>query len=700
MTTSPLSHAVRLVVAALACGPLPSQGTRADYARCEGLRTLVDGKVARARAEPRWIDGGPRFWYRVELGPGQHEFVLVDPERGTREVVPAPPEGAPAETDGDGRDGRRRGEAGARRDGARRVTDSPDGRWSAFVRDHDLWLRDRTSTDERRLSTDGKPGDEYAAELAWSPDGKRCVAIRTQRGEEHKVRFVESSPKDQVEPKLHEIDYAKPGDPLPVQRPVLFDVEKGLPIAVDAAAFANPWSITELRWDKDGSRFTFLYNQRGHQVLRLIAVDSITGVVTTLVEEMAATFVDYAHKTFLRWLDDTNEFVWMSERDGWNHLYLCDARTGAVKRAITAGKWVVRAVEHLDGAARTVVIRTMGQHAGQDPYHVHWARVSLDGGEPTLLTDGDGTHELVFSPDRAWYLDTWSRVDLPPVVELRRSSDASLVLALERADWSALLATGWQIPERFVAKGRDGATDIWGVIWKPTTFHPARRYPVIESIYAGPHGAHVPKSFAAWREPQSLAELGFVVVKIDGMGTNWRGKAFHDVAWKNLADSGFPDRIAWLKAAATERPWMDVEHVGIYGGSAGGQSALRAVLAHGDVYDAAAADCGCHDNRMDKVWWNELWMGWPVGPHYQEQSNVTNAHLLTGKLLLTVGELDRNVDPASTMQVVSALIAAGKDFELIVFPGAGHGAGESPYGQRRRRDFFVRSLWGVEPRRE
>ena len=566
------------------------------------------------------------------------------------------------------------------------------------MRDHQLWLRDRTSADERRLSVDGSAEAAYSAELAWSPDGKRCVAMRTPQVVERRVPLIESSPKDQVQPKLHELEYAKPGDPLPVGKPALFDVETGRPIPIDEALFATPWSITELRWEKDSTRFTFLYNERGHHVLRLLAVDATSGAVSTLVDEVAATFVDYAHKTWLHWLDDTNEFVWMSERDGWNHLYLCDARTGAVKRQITKGNWMVRAVDHADDAARSLVIRTMGAHANQDPYHVHFARVSLDGGEPLFLTDGDGTHELVFSPDRAYYLDNWSRVDLPPVVELRRSSDAGLVMTLERADWSALLATGWQVPERIVAKGRDGTTDIWGVLWKPSTFHPSRRYPVIESIYAGPHGAHAPKSFAPWREPQSLAELGFIVVKLDGMGTNWRGKVFHDVAWKNLADSGFPDRIAWIRAAAAERPWMDLAHVGVYGGSAGGQSAVRALIAHGDFYSAAAADCGCHDNRMDKVWWNELWMGWPVGPHYAEQSNVTNAAKLQGKLLLTVGELDRNVDPASTFQLVNALIAADKDFEFIVFPGAGHGAGESAYGQRRRRDFFVRSLWGVEPR--
>jgi dipeptidyl aminopeptidase/acylaminoacyl peptidase len=223
---------------------------------------------------------------------------------------------------------------------------------------------------------------------------------------------------------------------------------------------------------------------------------------------------------------------------------------------------------------------------------------------------------------------------------------------------------------------------------------------VIEAIYAGPQDFHVPKAFRAYFGPQALAELDFIVVQIDGMGTNWRDKKFHDVCWKNLGDAGFPDRIAWMRAAAAQHPELDLTRVGVYGGSAGGQNALRALIAHGDFYKAAAADCGCHDNRMDKVWWNELWMGWPVGPHYVEASNVAQAHRLQGKLLLTVGEMDRNVDPASTMQVVDALIRADKDFELLIVPGSNHGAGESPYAARRRQDFFVRHLLGVEPRHE
>jgi dipeptidyl aminopeptidase/acylaminoacyl peptidase len=290
-------------------------------------------------------------------------------------------------------------------------------------------------------------------------------------------------------------------------------------------------------------------------------------------------------------------------------------------------------------------------------------------------------------------------VDLPPVTELRRSEDGRLVVELERADWSALLSAGWTVPERLVAKGRDGETDIYGLLIKPSNFDPARRYPVIEEIYAGPHGAHVPKEFNRLMRQHALAELGSIVVQMDGMGTNHRGKKFHDVCWKNLADAGFPDRIAWLQAAARTRAWMDLSRVGIYGGSAGGQNALRGLLDHGDFYHVGVADCGCHDNRMDKIWWNEAWLGWPVDEGYVRSSNVADAHKLEGKLLLIVGELDTNVDPASTMQVADALIKADKDFELLVMTSTNHGAAETPYASRRRMDFFVRHLLGVEPRR-
>jgi dipeptidyl-peptidase-4 len=733
----------------LLAGATTAQGTAADYERADQLAAKFRGLVTGTVSSPHWLGDGARFWVSVDRGREGTDYVLVETANGAKRPLFDAGALARALSEQTGRtieaallrldrldvsddlglhfalgnkgfrwttDGTLtateppaapdsgRGRRGWRQDRGlrdnvreRRGAKSPDGKFEAFIRDHDVWVRDADGV-ERRLSTNGAADDSYGSDFHWSPTSDRIVVFRTRQGETRTIHMVESSPRDQLQPKLQDLVYAKPGDVLPQRRPRLFDAVTGAEIPIDEALFPNPWGTSNLRWEEDGSRFTFVYNQRGHEVFRIVAVDAATGDAGALIDEQPGTFFDYNHKAFVWWLANTQQVLWMSERSGFNHIHLHDASSGAEIRDLTPGDLVIRAVEHVDEDGGFLIARVMGHDPAQDPYHQHFARVPLDGSGVQVLTEGNGTHSVAWSPDRTHFIDTWSRVDHPPVVELRRTADGALVAELQRADAAALEAAGWQAPERFVAKGRDGVTDIWGVIWKPTDFDATRRYPVIESIYAGPHDHHVPKSFQTFRGEMAMAELGFVLVKIDGMGTNWRSKAFHDVAWKNLGDAGFPDRIAWMRAAAEERPWMDLDRVGIYGGSAGGQNALRAVLAHGDFYDAAAADCGCHDNRMDKVWWNELWMGWPVGPHYEEQSNVTQAHRLTGDLLLTVGELDQNVDPASTMQVVDALIRADKDFELIVFPGGGHGAGGSPYGQRRRRDFFVRSLLGVEPR--
>ncbi|HEY3819209.1 MAG TPA: DPP IV N-terminal domain-containing protein [Polyangiaceae bacterium] len=575
---------------------------------------------------------------------------------------------------------------------------SPDGHRLAFVKDHNVYLRDARTRTAVALSHDGTADDSYAeGDLAWSPDSTRIVAMRTKKGDTRKVYLVESSPHDQLQPKLDSYDYLKPGDRIPVQKPHLFDVTARASIPLSDSLYPQPWSISEVRWSSDSKHFSFLYNQRGHQMLRVVSVDARSGEARAIVDEQSKTFIDYSGKLLYRRLDDTHEILWMSERDGYNHLYLYDADTGAVKNQITRGEWVVRSVESVDEKQRQIWFFAGGVRPGQDPYYLHLCRVGFDGTGFTVLTEGDGTHLVELSPDRRFFIDTWSRVDQPPVTELRRASDGKLVRELERADDRRLLETGWTMPERFVAKGRDGQTDIYGILIRPSSFDPTKTYPVIEDIYAGPTGAFVPKAFGLEEDQHALADRGFIVVQIDGMGTSYRSRAFHDVAWKNLADSGFPDRIAWMKAAAAKHPEMDLTRVGIYGGSAGGQSALRALLSHGDFYKAAVADSGCHDNRMDKIWWNEQWMGWPVDDSYVKSSNVVDAHNLTGKLLLIEGELDHNVDPSSTMQVVDALIKANKDFELLVVPGGGHGVGDSPYGRRRRADFFVRSLIESKP---
>ncbi|MEI6232201.1 MAG: DPP IV N-terminal domain-containing protein [Planctomycetota bacterium] len=577
---------------------------------------------------------------------------------------------------------------------ANRSAKSPDGKWLVVVNDGKLAVRNSETGTETILGSDGKPSDSYAADRVWwSPDSKKLLALRTEPAQEHKVYIVESSPKDQVQPKLKTLDYHKPGDKLAIPRPQLFDIAAMKSIPLDATLFSNPWSIEDMGWSGDSSRVSFVYNERGHQALRVLSIDAATGAVKAIIDERSKTFICYSGKYYCHWIGE-REIVWMSERDGWNHLWLIDAQTGAVKNQITRGEWVVQSVTKFDEAKRCIWFNAGGIRPGQDPYYTHMCRVNLDGSGLTNLTEGDGQHVLKYSSNEAFYIDTYSRIDLAPVSELRRSDTGKLVCKLEEADASEVLAArGGRWPERFVAKARDGKTDIYGMILYPVDFDPAKKYPVIENIYAGPQGFFTPKNFKTnYGHQQKFADSGAIVIQCDGMGTSGRSKAFHDVCFKNIRDAGFPDRIAWIKAAAQTRPFMDLSRVGIYGGSAGGQNAMAALLWHHDFYKVAVADCGCHDNRMDKVWWNEQWMGWPVGKEYAENSNAVNAHLLEGKLMLVVGELDSNVDPASTMQVVGALEKANKDFDLLIVVGANHGAAETPYGSRRRLEYLMRNL--------
>ncbi len=716
-------------------------------------------KLHRGPVQPHWLGNSARFWYRNDLPGGAVEFILVDAARGSREIAfdagraaaalaaatapVAPPSlaavtgleftatpravtlrtatqawtldldtytavvAAPKTPPADPADPAERPAAAK----------SPDGKWEAFARDDNLWLRELATKRERPLTHDGSAGHTFRrdasrarlvsmqydladyppheADVRWSPDSKRLVALQTNIVPERRVTLVESSPAGQLQPRTSSYPYLKPGDEIPVSRPRLFDAAEARELPVDLSGMEHAWSFDPIRWAADSSCFTFFYNRRGHQLTRLAAVDAATGAVRIVAEEKSDTFVHYSRSgRYTEHLDATDEVIAASERDGWLHLYLFDRLKGGVKHRLTQGEFVVRGIEHLDRRARVLWVRVAGAGGLDDPYYEQLARVHLDGSGFKILTPEPGMHSFRWSPDKKFLVDTRSRVDAPPVSVLRRADDGAIVCELEKADAAALLAHRGRWPERFVAKGRDGTTDIFGIIMRPRNFDPVKKYPVIERIYAGPHGYFTPKAFGAH---DALVERGFIVVQLDGMGTAGRSKAFHDVAWRNVADAGFPDRIAWLKAAAAKYPELDLARLGIYGTSAGGQSALGALLFHGDFYRAAGADCGCHDNRMDKIWWNEQWLGWPVGPHYAANSNVTHAAKLRGKLLLAVGELDRNVDPASTYQVADALIKADKDFDYLVMPGGGHGIFRTPYGRRRLEDFFVRAFLSPVP---
>jgi dipeptidyl aminopeptidase/acylaminoacyl peptidase len=574
--------------------------------------------------------------------------------------------------------------------------ESPDKKWTAFIKNYNVFVKSADDGKEYQMSFDGALGEYYSSYIRWAPDSRKLVAYRVRPAEKHMIYYIESSPEDQLQPKNYSYEYQKPGDAIPQKYPQLFDIESRKHINVDDTQIPNQYSINDILWSKDNRYFTFEYNKRGHQLYQVIKVDAISGDSKVIINETSPTFIDYSGKKYRYDVEGSVEIIWASERDGWNHLYLYDSATGKVKNQITAGNWVVRDVTFVDEKNRQIVFQASGKEPG-DPYFINHYRINFDGTGMIRLTEGDGTHEVSFSPDKKFFTDSWSTVDVPPVTVLRKADDGTQLMVVEKADITKFLETGIWLPEVFTAKGRDSITDIWGIIIRPTDFDPSKKYPVIEDIYAGPHDSFVPKSFRpVATNMHQLAELGFIVVKIDGMGTSNRSKAFHDVCWKNLKDAGFPDRILWIQAAAKKYPYMDLERVGIYGTSAGGQSAAGAVLFHPEFYKVAVASCGCHDNRMDKMWWNEQWMGWPVGEEYARSSNVDNAWRLKGKLLLINGEMDNNVDPTSTMQVVNALVKANKEFEYVFLPGTKH-TGGGVYGERKRRDFFVKYLLGIEP---
>jgi dipeptidyl aminopeptidase/acylaminoacyl peptidase len=726
------------------------QSLRQDYKKAATQGEVYREDTLNYPGKPVWIENTDRFWYRKSV-EGGHAFVLVDAEKQTRGPAFDQAKMAAAYSKASGQAATAlklpftefqfvdegKGivfSVGAsewkcdlqlykcRRTGAdapwwqqdhspepdndpQRVVASLDGKWQAFIQNFNVYVRRKGSSHKIALSADGSQGNFYYLPTArWSPDSQNLVVYRIRAGFRRVIHYVQAAPPDQLQPRYSSMEYEKAGDVLDRQQPVLFHIATAREIPISPALFPNPFDLSNAKWWKDNRGFTFEYNQRGHQVYRVIEVNAKTGQARVLINETSKTFIDYPRITGSQYdtgwtyrhdWRDGKKIIWMSERDGWPQLYLYNGLTGTVQNRITRGDWVVRDVSYVDDARQQIYFEASGMNRREDPYFVHGYRINFDGSGLTPLTPEAGNHRLVFSPDGKFYVDTWSTVSEPPVMVLKRTSDNAVIMRLEHADIQKLLAAGWQAPTVFHAAGRDGKTQIWGLIYKPLHFDARKKYPVVEDIYAGPQGSFVPKAFGPRFEP--LTALGFVVVQIDGMGTNNRSKAFQDVIWKNLKDSGFADRILWHKAAAAKYPWYDISHgVGIFGTSAGGQSTLNALLFHPEFYKAGVANSGCYDNRMDKIWWNELWMGWPVGPQYAASSGVDNAYRLQGKLMLVMGGMDHNVDPSSTLQVVNALIKARKDFRLLVVPNGDHGAGGA-YGERRLEDFFVENMLHEQP---
>lgn len=737
------SGVLLFALGSMSCISLWAQGTVEDYNRAYALREKYNAKhVLYAGVVPHWVDQTSAFWYVRQTEKGK-EYVKVDAASKKRTALFDQQKMASALTEKAGREinaynlplqncrlnisldtlrfqldgkfwaysiknnrlldegaipsrGKERHwmEVDDEKEG--RPVTSPDGKWTAFIKNDNVYVREVATGKEKQLSQDGTLSNYYSSYIQWSPDSKSVVSCRIRPVEKRYVYYVESSPADQAQPKLHKQEYAKPGDELRFNVPCIFEVESGRRLIPSTELFSHQYELSGPMWNADSKAITFEYNERGHKVYLVLEMSAVDGSVRTLIEEKEEKYVNYP-RIYRNYLGDGKRIIWSSERDNYNHLYLYDRATGKPLNQITKGEWYVRGVQHVDEANEVIYFSANGMKKGEDPYLIHYYKINFDGSNLVELTPEEGMHQCWYSSDYKYLVDVYSKVDQAPIAVLRDAKNGKIRMQLDKADISALLANGWKAPEVFSAKGRDGKTDMWGVIYRPSNFDPSKKYPVIEYIYSGPGDQYVPKTFSSYNWwMTSLAELGFIVVQVDGMTTSFRSKEFEEVCYKNLKDAGLPDHIAWIKAAAQKYPYMDIDRVGIFGCSAGGQESTGAVLFHPEFYKAAYSACGCHDNRMDKIWWNELWMGYPVDESYSACSNVDNAHLLSRPLMLVVGELDDNVDPASTMQVANALIKANKDFELVVIPGAHHTMGED-FGEHKRYDFFVRHLMGVTP---
>jgi dipeptidyl aminopeptidase/acylaminoacyl peptidase len=741
--------------------------TADDYARAErfmGYNTTP--LVFRTSVRPNWLDGD-RFWYRVTV-PGGAEFVLVDPARAVKEpafdharvatalsaankasytaltlpfnefdysadtqaiefnlakqrwrcdragaACTATGTATPPRTPGFG--------PGAQGDRAHVV--SPDGLRAAFVREHNLWVRDIKSGQETQLTTDGEAELAYARNdagwtrsdtpvVVWSPDSKKIATFRHDSRGVGEMYFVNTTV---GHPTLTTLKYPLPGDDkiFMIER-VIIDVDQRKVTKVGLAADAHRSSLcdhvvcggtwVDVQWSPDSSEVAFVSSSRDHKRADLRVADAASGKVREVLAERTETFFESGQgRVNWRYLPKSKEVLWFSRKDDWGHLYLHDAGSGLQKNRITTGDGNVTQVMRVDEDARVVYFQGVGKEKGQDPYFRNFYRIGFDGKGQALLTPEDGDHTIDLAPSGKFFVDTYSKPDAAPVSVLRDAAGKA-ILELERGDISQLLAAGWKPPVPFTVKARDGKTDLYGLMFRPTNFDPARKYPIINNIYPGPQTGSVGgRSFSPARgDTQAIAELGFIVVQIDGMGTPWRSRTFHEAYYGDMGDNTLPDQVAAMKELASRHAFIDLERAGIYGHSGGGFATAGAMFRYPDFFKVGVSQAGNHDNRVYEDDWGEKWQGLltkkPDGTtNYDDQANQNHAKNLKGKLLIAHGTMDLNVPYYSTLLVVDELIKHNKDFDLILFPNRGHGFGNEPYMVRRRWDYIVKHLMGAEP---
>jgi dipeptidyl-peptidase 4 len=704
----------KLVWLLLACLPVIAQPqskvfTADEYARAEKfLAPNVTPLVVGGTVMATWLPGD-RFWYRNTTAAGV-EYVLIDPAKRTR----GPYTPTAEDTSGFRRPRGRRG------GGAPSVV-SPDGKREAFIRDWNLWVRDVATSAEKQLTTDGVKDFGYATDnagwvssdraiLLWSPDSKK---IATQQQDERNVGDMYLVQSEPGHPKLRAWKYPLPGDSIVamVQR-VIIEVDNArivrLQMAPDfhRATLSDNLSMNDYKWSPDATRLALVSTSRDHKQAVLRVADASTGDVRTVFEESVPTQFESTSGWDVLW--GSNEVIWYSQRDNWGQLYLYDMTTGKLKNKITSGEGMVSQIVKVDEKGRAVLFGAFGREKGRDPYFQHYYRVGLNGKNLVLLTPEDANHAIQLSPSGQFLVDTYSKPDVPPTVNLR-DEKGKLVMPLEKADISKLIASGWKPPIPITMKGRDGQTDIYGLMFRPTNFDSTKKYPIINNAYPGPQsGSTGSRSFSAARgDHQALAELGFIVVSIDGMGTPNRSKSYHDIYYAAMGrDNTLPDQVAGMKELAQRYSWIDIDRAAMYGHSGGGFIAADAMFRYPDFFKVGISESGNHDQRVYEDDWGERYQGLLVRnadgtDNYAVEANQTFAKNLKGHLMLAHGLMDNNVPPYNTLLVVEALIKANKDFDLVLFPSMAHGYGnQSNYMMRRRWDYFVKWLLNADPPKE
>ncbi|HJT71358.1 MAG TPA: DPP IV N-terminal domain-containing protein [Terriglobales bacterium] len=731
-----------------------AQGTLADYQRAESfLPGNLRTKIFLADVRPNWIERSDRFWYRME-GPQGSQFILVDAAANTSKPAFDQERLAAGLSRAAGHEYKATdlpfytfeyvdgGAAirfqvadeeftcqlsnyqcarSARPTASQYENLSPDGRWAACIKGHNLFVRNTSTGEVIQLTRDGVPGWDYATplpdlrilvsegvlngedvrerpEVFWSPDSSKLVTFRIDSRNAGRFTSLQFVPPDQLRPKAYNYVYPLPGEALPSAEVMVFNVLTGRRTDVKTAPLEIPFQGGPgfFRWTPDGKSFFYEHGTRGNKETELRVVDAETGEQKALISEQDGLYIDPGEH-FFRYVPGEGGIIWSSEKDGWNQLYLYD-ENGHLENQITKGSWVVRQLESIDAKNHQVYFLANGREKDEDPYLTHLYRVNFDGSDLTLLTPENANHTVSISPDERYFVDSYSRPDLPGESVLRRTKDGSEVRVLQKADIGALIKTGWKFPIPFEGKATDNSTNLYGLIVRPSNFDSAKKYPIVEQVYTGPQGFFVPKTFAAALRLQSIAELGFVVVMVDGRGTTGRSRAFHEFSYHNLGGA-FADHVAMIKQMAAKYAYMDITRVGIYGTSAGGYGSAHAILQFPDFYKVCVSTSGDHDARLDKAWWNEQYQGYPIGKDYEEQSNVTLAGQLKGHLLLIHGDIDNNVHPVETMRLVDALMAANKNFDMLFVPNMLHGDSgpHAHYVTRRRWDYFVQYLLDVAP---